>query len=68
MLFRSEKVDLEEIKTTKEEGSETHASEEAIALCAHCCDKMMFADEDLLWVPNHTIDHFLSQVTHEEKE
>ena len=45
---KEEKVDLEEIKVTKEEGSETHASEEAVALCAHYCDKMMFADEDLL--------------------
>ena len=45
---KEEKVDLEEIKTTKEEGSETHASEEAVALCAHCCDKMTFVDEDLL--------------------
>ena len=43
-----EKVDLEEIKVTKEEGSETHALEEAVALCAHCRDKMMFADEDFL--------------------
>ena len=45
---KEERVDLEEIKTTKEEGSETHVSEEAVALCAHCCDKMTFADEDLL--------------------
>ena len=43
-----EKVDLEEIKVTKEEGSETHALEEAVALCAHCRDKMTFAEEDLL--------------------
>ena len=45
---KEEKVNLEEIKVTKEEGSETHASEEAVALCAHCCDKMTFVDEDLL--------------------
>ena len=41
-------MNLEEIKVTKEEGSETYASEEAVALCAHCRDKMTFADEDLL--------------------
>ena len=45
---KEEKVNLEETKVTKEGGSETHASEEAIALCAHCRDKMTFADEDLL--------------------
>ena len=45
---KEEKVYLEEIKVTKEEGSETHASEEMVALCAHCRDKMTFADEDLL--------------------
>ena len=47
-IEKEEKVDLEEIKVTKEEGSKTHASEEAVALCAHCRDKMTFADEDLL--------------------
>ena len=41
-------MNLEETKVTKEEGSETHASEEAVALCAHCRNKMTFADEDLL--------------------
>ena len=41
-------MNLEETKVTKEEGSETHASEEAAALWAHCHDKMTFADEDLL--------------------
>ena len=45
---KEKKVNLEEIKVTKEEGSETYASEEAVALCAHCRDKMMFVDEDLL--------------------
>ena len=45
---KEEKVNLEETKITKEKGSETHASEEAVALCAHCRDKMTFADEDLL--------------------
>ena len=45
---KEEKVNLEETKVTKEEGSETHALEEAVALCAHCCNKMTFADEDLL--------------------
>ena len=45
---KEEKVNLEEIKVTKEEGSETYALEEAVALCAHCRDKMTFADEDLL--------------------
>ena len=45
---KEKKVNLEETKVTKEEGSETHASEEAVALCAHCRDKMMFIDEDLL--------------------
>ena len=45
---KEEKVNLEEIKVTKEKGSETHASKETVALCAHCCDKMTFADEDLL--------------------
>ena len=45
---KEEKVNLEETKITKEEGSETHALEEAVALCAHCCNKMTFADEDLL--------------------
>ena len=45
---KEEKVNLEEIKVTEEEGSETHASEETIALCAHCRDRMTFADEDLL--------------------
>ena len=45
---KEEKVNLEEIKVTKEEGSETHASEETVALCAHCRYKMTFADEDLL--------------------
>ena len=45
---RGGKVDLEETRGTKEEESETHASEEVIALCAHCRDKMTFADEDLL--------------------
>ena len=32
---KEEKVNLEETKVTKEGRSETHASEEAIALCAH---------------------------------
>ena len=45
---KEEKVNLEETKVTKEGRSETHASEKAIALCAHCRDKMTFADEDLL--------------------
>ena len=45
---KEEKVNLEETKVTKEKGSETHALEEAVTLCAHCHDKMMFADEDLL--------------------
>ena len=43
-----EKMNLKETNVTKEEGSETHASEEAVALCAHYRDKMTFADEDLL--------------------
>ena len=43
-----EKVSLEETKVTKEEESEIHALEEAIALYAHCSDKMTFADKDLL--------------------
>ena len=47
-MEKEEKVNLEEIKVTKEEGSETYALEEAVALCAHCRDKMTFADEDLL--------------------
>ena len=47
-IEKEEKVNLEETKITKEEGSETHASEEAVALCAHYRDKMTFADEDLL--------------------
>ena len=33
---KEERVNLEETKVTKEEESETHASEEAVALCAHC--------------------------------
>ena len=41
-------MNLEEIKVTKEEGSETYALEEAVALCAHYLDKMTFVDEDLL--------------------
>ena len=41
-------MNLGKTKVTKEEESETHASEELIALCAHCRDKMTFADEDLL--------------------
>ena len=45
---KEEKMNLEETKVTKEEGSETHAAEEAVALCAHCRDKMTFANEDLL--------------------
>ena len=45
---KEEKMNLEETKVTKEEGSKTHASEEAVALCAHYRDKMTFANEDLL--------------------
>ena len=45
---KEEKVNLEETKVTKEEWSETHSLEEAVALCAHYCDKMTFADKDLL--------------------
>ena len=45
---KEKKVDLEKIKVTKEKGSETYASEEAVALCAHCHDRMTFIDEDLL--------------------
>ena len=41
-------MNLKEIKITKEEGSETYVSGETVALCAHCCDKMMFVDKDLL--------------------
>ena len=36
LIENEEKVSLEETKVTKEEESETHASEEAVALCAHC--------------------------------
>ena len=43
-----EKVNLKETKVTKEKGSETYASKEVIALCAHYHDKMTFVDEDLL--------------------
>ena len=65
---KEERVDLEEIKTTKEEGSETHASEEAVALCAHCCDKMTFADEDLLLGSKpHNRPLFVSGYTRGEK-
>ena len=45
---KEEKVNLEETKVTKEGGSQTHASKEAIALYAHYSDNMTFADEDLL--------------------
>ena len=45
---KEEKVNLEETKEAKEEESETHALEETIPLCAHCLDKMTFADDDLL--------------------
>ena len=48
LIEKEEKANLEETKLTKEEGSKTHASEEAIALCAHCRNKMTFTDEDLL--------------------
>ena len=41
-------MNLEKTKVTKEEESETHASEEVIALCARRRDKMTFIDEDLL--------------------
>ena len=47
-IKKEEKVNLKEIKVTKEEGSETYATKEAVALCAHCHDKMTFVDEDLL--------------------
>ena len=45
---KEEKVSLEETKVTKEKESEIHALEEAVSLCAHCCNKMMFADQDHL--------------------
>ena len=45
---KEENVNLEETKGAKEEESEIHASEETVALCAHCRDKMTSADEDLL--------------------
>ena len=41
---KEEKVNLEETKVTKEEGSETHALEEVVALCAHYHDKMTFTN------------------------
>ena len=41
-------MNLGKTKVTKEEESETYASEETVAICAHCRDKMTFADEDLL--------------------
>ena len=46
LIENEEKMSLEETKVTKEEESEIHALEEAVALCAHHHDKMMFADED----------------------
>ena len=65
---REEKVNLEEIKVTKEEGSETYASEEVVALCAHCRDKMTFADEDfLLGSKPHNWSLFVSGYTKGER-
>ena len=43
-----EKVSLEETKVTKEEENEIYASKKAVALCAHCRDKMTFVDKDPL--------------------
>nr|POE79042.1 hypothetical protein CFP56_43052 [Quercus suber] len=37
---KEEKMNLEETRGTKEEESETHASEETVAICTHCYDKM----------------------------
>ena len=65
---KEKKVNLEETKVTKEEGSETHASEEAVALCAHCRDKMMFIDEDLLLGSKpHNRPLFVSGYTRRER-
>ena len=38
LIEKEEKVSLEETKVTKEEESEIHALEEAVALCAYCCN------------------------------
>ena len=65
---KEEKVNLEEIKVTKEEGSETYALGEVVALYAHCHNKMTFADEDLLLGSKPHNRPLLSQVTHEGKE
>ena len=61
-------MNLEETKVTKEGRSETHASEEAIALCAHYSDKMTFADEDLqLGSKPHNRPFFVSGYTRGER-
>ena len=65
---KEEKVNLEETRGTKEEESETHASEETVAICAHCRDKMTFADEDLLLGSKpHNRPHFVSSFTQGER-
>ena len=61
-------MNLGKTKVTKEEESETHASEEVIALCAHCRDKMTFTDEDLLLGSKpHNRPLFVSGYTRGEK-
>ena len=63
-----EKVSLEETKVTKEEENEIYASKEAVALCAHCRDKMTFADEDfLLGSKPHNRPLFVSGYTRGER-
>ena len=65
---KEEKVNLEETKVTKEEESETHASEEAIALCAHYRDKITFTNKDLLLGSKpHNQPLFVSCYTRGEK-
>ena len=61
-------MNLGKTKVTKEEESETHASEELIALCAYCRDKMTFTDEDLLLGSKpHNRPLFVSGYTRGEK-
>ena len=65
---KEEKVNLEETKGTKEKESETHASKEIVAICAHYRDKMTLANEDLLFGSKpHNRPLFVSSYTRGEK-
>ena len=68
LIENKEKESLEETKVTKEEENEIHALEEVVALCVHCCDKMTFANEDLLLGSKpHNQPLFVSCYTRREK-